>query len=149
MDDNKIYEKYADRLNNSKEKFLKQLSEINTIDLNERNFIGDKKKTEEENKKLYDIMKYNKIDDNFFTPEEKKINKLNENNENLFHYVLVAIGFLVMFLCGQVGFFTFFEIILNLFYPYVYIPAKFILCYKSIYKNCDFIYQVININLYD
>ena len=44
MDDNKIYEKYADRLNNSKEKFLKELSEINTIDLNERNFIVDKKR---------------------------------------------------------------------------------------------------------
>ena len=55
-------------------------------------------------------MKNNKIDDNFFTPEEKKINKINENNENLFHYILVAIGFLVMFLCGQVGFFTFLKL---------------------------------------
>ena len=146
MEENKIYNKYVEQINNTKEKFMKQLSEINTIDLDERHFV-DKKKDKEDNKKLYDVMKNNKIDDDFFTPEEKKINQMNEDSENLFHYILVAIGFIVMFLCGTVGYFSIFEIIINLFYPFIYIPAKFILCHKDIYKNCDFIYHVINNNL--
>ena len=143
-DNNKLYNQYSNDLEKKRDLFLKKLDDIKTLDLPE---LIDKKKDKEERKNLYDAIKHNTINSNYFTQQDKQINEMLDTNDKVTHYILVAISFLLILICGKIGFFIIFEIILALFYPYVYIPVKIVVCHKYIAHNCTRIYNVINQNL--
>ena len=71
-----------------------------------------------------------------FTEEEQKYIK-NTNKFNLYLNILLRlIGFILILFCGDFNIFkTPFEIFINIFFPYVFIPIKIILCKDCLYKT--------------
>lgn len=69
------------------------------------------------------------INSDYFTENEKK--KLNNSKymSNLIYYIFASIGFYLMYKCFKKKYvMLIFEIVLNLFYPYIFIPIKLFLC---------------------
>tara|TARA_Y100000741_G_C18233303_1_gene550699 strand:- start:38 stop:496 length:459 start_codon:yes stop_codon:yes gene_type:complete len=135
---NKIFKGYIKDIKKKKNIFVEKLNNIQKLNLeglDSNNDIIDRKN-------LHDSIKYNKINSNYFSPLEILENHTNEQQGKIFHYILLTISIILIWICGQYGLFLIFEITLALFYPYIFIPLKIILCHKSMIKNCKFIYTI-------
>ena len=139
----KLYNKYVGKYKKKKQIFLNKLNNIQKLNFQDI----DLKESLDERKNLHDVIKYDKINSNYFTGKELLQQQVENDYEKTIHYILVVISFILMWLCGQYGLFLIFETILLLFYPYVYIPLKILLCHKYMLRNCKFIYKVFNLKL--
>tara|TARA_B100000401_G_scaffold429755_1_gene363745 strand:+ start:48 stop:506 length:459 start_codon:yes stop_codon:yes gene_type:complete len=135
---NKIFDKYIDDIKKKKNTFVRKLNDIKKLNLADINSDIDNI----DNKNLHDSIKYDKINSNYFSPIEILENYTEEQQGKTLHYILLIISIILIWLCGQYGLFLIFEIILALFYPYIFIPLKIILCHKSMIRNCKFIYTI-------
>ena len=75
------------------------------------------------------------INSNYFTEDEKK--KLNNSKyiSNSIYYISVLIGLYLIYKCyTNIYIVIFFEFILNLFFPYIFIPIKLFLCRNELIK---------------
>ena len=99
-------------------------------DIDERNEINELiKELEEES--------MDSINSNYFTEDEKK--KINNSKymSNLVYYICIFIGFYLIYTCSdKSNIIIVFEIILNLFYPYIFIPIKLFLCRTQLKNMC-------------
>ena len=84
-----------------------------------------------------DVETDNSINSNYFNEDEKKkINNINNFNK-LIYYICLILGFYLIIVCDYNGIFTlFFEIILNLFIPYLFIPIKLFMCRNNLKNIC-------------
>tara|TARA_B100000683_G_C12143838_1_gene412980 strand:- start:80 stop:451 length:372 start_codon:yes stop_codon:yes gene_type:complete len=82
------------------------------------------------------------INTNYFTDEEKK--KINNSalKYSAVYYICLLIGFYLMYVCSEKSYLMlFFEIILNIFYPYIFVPIKLFLCKGKLTKMCIPLYN--------
>ncbi len=135
---NTIFKEHIDDIKKKKNIFVEKLNNIQKLNFEEI----DPNIDIDERKNLYDSIKYDKINPDYFSPLEVIKNQTTEQQDKLLHYSLLTISIILIWLCGQYGFFLIFEIILALFYPYIFIPIKIVLCHKSILTNCKFIYTI-------
>lgn len=136
--DNTLFKEQVNKVKKKRNIFLDKLKHIQKLNLEEFNDSLDIK----ERKNLHDSIKYDKINSDYFSPLEVLENHTNEQQGKTLHYILLTISIILIWICGQYGLFLIFEITLALFYPYIFIPLKIILCHKSIIKNCKFIYAI-------
>lgn len=79
----------------------------------------------------------NSINSNYFTEEEKKKINYEKMKYKLIYYIFLIIGFYLIYICNNNNYLAiFFEIILNLCYPYIFIPIKLYLCRNNFSKIC-------------
>jgi hypothetical protein len=114
---------------------------INNIEENQNNNIE-----ENQNNNIENINKFinelgeesdDSINTNYFTEKEQnKINNINSFNKYIY-YICLLFGFYLIIVCNYNGLSTlFFEVILNLFIPYLFIPIKLFMCKKNLTKIC-------------
>lgn len=134
---------------------LNNNNSINLLDENktEENLLSiseliNKKKNNENNKnkdinELNELLKQleeeslDSINSNYFTEEEKQKIDNGKQKTKYVYYTFLIFGFILMFICPHAGLFSlFFEIILNIFYPYIFIPIKLFLCRNSLNTIC-------------
>ena len=130
-------------IEHEKKKMLSRLDDFETNDLRLSNIIN-KKELVEDNNNLRDSLLNDKINNSYFTKEEKDINKYNDRYQQIVHIILVVIGFIILILCGIIDIYILIpEIVLNLCLPYIYIPVKVLLCQSILRDNIKKIYIVL------
>ena len=77
------------------------------------------------------------INSNYFTDEERKRINNSKHKYQAVYYICLIIGFYLMFICSEKSYLMlFFEVILNIFYPYIFIPIKLFLCKDKLTRIC-------------
>tara|TARA_E500000178_G_scaffold326731_1_gene355223 strand:- start:65 stop:442 length:378 start_codon:yes stop_codon:yes gene_type:complete len=77
------------------------------------------------------------INSNYFTDEESKRIDNSKYKYQAVYYICLIIGFYLMFICSEKSYLMlFFEVILNIFYPYIFIPIKLFLCRNKLTRIC-------------
>ena len=130
-------------IENDKKKLLDELDNFEKNELKLSN-IMNKKQLIEDNNNLKDSLLNDKINENFFTEDEIKMNNYNDKYNKVLYRILIIIGFIILLLCKIVNIYVLIpEIILNICLPYIYIPVKVLLCQVSLRNNIKKIYNVI------
>jgi len=111
----------------------------NINEINQKNESDETDKTDDINDliKQFEEETDESINSNYFTENEKK--KINNSKyiSKIIHYIAISIGFYLMYACPKKTYtMLFFEIILNLFYPYIFIPIKLFLCRTQLKNIC-------------
>tara|TARA_B100000575_G_scaffold289169_1_gene290507 strand:+ start:1372 stop:1758 length:387 start_codon:yes stop_codon:yes gene_type:complete len=82
------------------------------------------------------------INSNYFTEEEKNKIKNTKYKYSMIYYICLLVGFYLMYSCSEESYLMlFFEIILNICYPYIFIPIKLFLCRDKLTKICIPLYN--------
>ena len=78
--------------------------------------------------------------ENYYTKEEQEKLEKELNFQIYFHLILCIFGFYLIFKCYKENDLTktFFESILNMIFPYIFIPIKLFFCRNELTSICFF-----------
>ena len=117
--------------------------QIDNNDLNNMKMDNEMGNETDEKNKINNLIKEleeetdGSINSNYFTDEEKKRINNSKYKYQTVYYICLIIGFYLMFSCSEKSYLIlFFEIILNIFYPYIFVPIKLFLCKDKLTRMC-------------
>lgn len=92
----------------------------------------------------FDSESLDSVNSNYFTEQEQKIIKYENNKELYNHFIFTIFGFLLIFIFNFNNIYCLlFEIILSIIIPYIFIPLKLLLNKNKIFEYYNFFKSII------